>query len=113
MSSNFDILCPEDVISMMPASVQKSWVYDHWEDLGGVRIGKRLFILREVLYANLQTTRVVVREGRMGRRKMDTQESGNGANKVEKKARGQARGSGVKAARKKVKNHSNEFGRKG
>lgn len=36
--------------------VSKTWLYDNWEDLGGVTIGNKKFILLEKLYACIYGT---------------------------------------------------------
>ena len=110
MSYISDILSPEDVISIMPSSIKKSWIYSHWEDLGGIRIGKRLFILKEVLYANFQGKRLVVRKDRKEWPEVDSEGGGNEKSEVEEEERSQARRSRVKAASGAIKNYSNEFG---
>jgi hypothetical protein len=105
-----DILTPREVALLMPSSVPISWIYAHWEDLGGIRIGRRKLILRSVLYANLQGEGLLVRENREGRKEMDTPKNRNEANEVEEEKRGQTGGGRVEAKGGTIKNHSNEFG---
>ena len=104
------ILTPEEVAELMPASVPKSWIYAHWEDLGGVKIGKRKFILSEVLYANLQGRQMVVRPDHGRGREMDPEESRDGNHQMENQERRQTRRGGTQGKGERVKNHSNEFG---
>ena len=104
------ILTPEEVAELMPASVPKSWIYAHWEDLGGVKIGKRKFILSEVLYANLQGRQMVVRPDYGGQRKVDSQEREDGGEQVENQEGRQAGRDRAQKKGERVKNHSNEFG---
>jgi hypothetical protein len=61
----------------MPSSIPKSWLYAHWEELGGVTIGRRKLILKGVLYANLQAEGVLLRQNSGGRREPDAQQGGN------------------------------------
>lgn len=110
MNTFDDILTPREVALLMPSSVPISWIYAHWEDLGGIRIGRRKLILRSVLYANLQGKRLLVRENREGRKEMDTPTSRYEPDEMEEEKRGQTGGGGVKAKGGTVKNHSNEFG---
>ena len=84
-----DILTPREVALLMPSSVPISWIYAHWEDLGGIRIGRRKLILRSVLYANLQGKRLLVRENREGRKEMDTPTSRYEPDEMEEEKRGQ------------------------
>ena len=110
MNAICEIMTPTEVLSLMPASLPKSWVYAHWEDLGGVKIGRRKLILREVFYANFQKEGLVVCTDRQERGEMDSLQSGHGSEQVENEKRSETRG--VKIARMggKVENHSNEFG---
>jgi hypothetical protein len=110
MFSDYEILTPHEVAQLMPASVPISWVYANWDSLGGVKIGKRKLILKEVLYANLQKRQVVVRSNREERKKLDAKKSGNGSDTVEKK-RGCEKWRGRASQNSdKLINHSNEFG---
>lgn len=107
--NHIKILTPNDVAELMPF-VSASWIYDHWEDLGGVTIGKRKFILWEVFYANLQGGKVVVRPDNGGQREMDTKKSQYGKETVENKKGSKTRRSGTEGVCREVKNHSNKFG---
>lgn len=110
MQEGNDILTPDEVAKLMPSSVPKSWVYAHWEELGGVKIGKRKLILREVLYGNLQKREMVVRKDNEGRNDMDPRQSGHGSKKMEKEKGGQTGRSGTNSESRAYKNYSNEFG---
>jgi hypothetical protein len=110
MENQKDILTPDEVSELMPSSVPKSWIYSHWEELGGVKIGKRKLILREMLYANLQTGRMVVCPSNSEKTKMDTKEITDGTLKMENQKGSPARGIRIAEAPGKVRNHSNEFG---
>ena len=110
MKDDFEIMTPDEVFSLMPPSVPKSWVYAHWGELGGVKIGKRKLILREVLYGNLQKEGLVVCPDREGQHELDTGESRNGRDPVEKETGRQTRRCGAETKGRKVENHSNEFG---
>jgi hypothetical protein len=105
-----DILTPREVALLMPSSISKSWIYEHWEELGGIKIGRRKLILRSVLYANLQGKRLVVRENREGRKEMDPKKSWYDTGEMEEEKGGQTGGGRVKAKGGTIKNHSNEFG---
>ena len=105
-----DILTPREVALLMPSSISISWIYEHWEDLGGIKIGRRNIILRSVFYLNLQGRRVLVRENREGRKEMDPKESWYDTGEVEEEKRSQTGGGRVKAKGGTIKNHSNEFG---
>ena len=94
----------------MPPPISISWVYKHWEELGGIKKGRRNVILRGVLYANLQGKGVVVRENREGRKEMDTPKNRYEPDEVEEEKRGQVRRGGIKAEGRTIRNHSNEFG---
>jgi hypothetical protein len=107
--SQIRILTPNDVAKLMPF-VSESWIYDHWEDFGGVTIGRRKFILWEVFYANLQGGQMVVRTDNGGQGEMDAEKSQYGKETVENKKGSKTRRSGTEGACREVKNHSNKFG---
>ena len=50
-----EILTPDDVASLMPQSISKPWIEEHWEELGGTDIAGCKLILKSVLYDNLQS----------------------------------------------------------
>ena len=110
MNAFDDILTPREVALLMPSSVPISWIYAHWEDLGGIKIGRRKLILRSELYANLQGKGLVVRENRERRKEMDTPKNRYEPDEVEEEKRGQVRRGGIKAEGRTIRNHSNEFG---
>ena len=107
---NPDILTPNEVALLMPPSVPKSWIYAHWGELGGVKIGRRKLILREVFYANFQKEGLVVCTDRQKRGEMDSLQSRHGSEQVENEKRGETRGGKIAGMGGKVENHSNEFG---
>jgi hypothetical protein len=108
-NSQIKILTPNDVAKLMPF-VSESWIYDHWEDFGGVTIGRRKFILWEVFYANLQGGQMVVRAANGRQKEMDTKKSQYGKETVENKKGSKTGRSGTEGACREVKNHSNKFG---
>ena len=110
MNAHDDILTPREVALLMPSSISKSWIYEHWEDLGGIKIGRRNIILRSVFYDNLQRRKVVVRENREGRKEMDSPKNRYEPDEVEEEKRGQVRRGRIKAEGRTIRNHSNEFG---
>jgi len=107
--NQIELLTAKDVAEHMPF-VSLSWIYDHWEDLGGVTIGKKKFILWEVYYANLQGGKVVVRPDNGGEREMDTKKSQYGKETLENKKGSKTGGNRTERACAAIRNHSNEFG---
>lgn len=110
MCSDNDILNPEQVASLMPPPITISWVYTHWEELGGTKIGRRNVILKGVLYANLQGKGVLVCKNREGREEMDPQASWHDTGEVEEEKRGQTGRGRAKAKGGAIKKHPNRFG---
>ena len=110
------ILTPKEVADLMPPSIPKSWVYAHWEDLGGVTIGRRKLILKKVFYANLQTKKMVLCESPDKRGEVDTCKSLNDgallANQEgSQTSRSRIENQGCRNAEGEVyTNHTNEFG---
>lgn len=105
-----EFLTPKDVALLMPPSIKKTWLYDHWEDLGGVRIGRKKLILKEIFYANFQKEGLVVCQGGKERKEMDAVEGGYDPDKVEDETRGKTGRGRVKENGKPIRNYSNEFG---
>jgi hypothetical protein len=110
------ILTPKEVAALMPPSIPKSWVYAHWEDLGGVTIGRRKLILKKVFYANLQAKKMVLCESPDKREEVDTCKSqhdgaplANQEGSQTSRSRTENFGSG-KAEGQVYTNHTNEFG---
>jgi hypothetical protein len=87
MNESKNIMSVEDAAAIMPKSITKSWLYSNWEKLGGICLGRRKLILKEVLFARLQNQKLVVHQGSDGWNQMDTEKSGNDGNKMEKKER--------------------------
>ena len=116
MRSTFGILTPKEVAVIMPSSVPKSWVYAHWEDFGGVTIGRRKLILKEVLYAHLQTKGTVLSKSPDKRGEMDSEKSRHEAATLVNQEGCQTSRSGTenqgcgKAEGQVYTNHSNEHG---
>jgi hypothetical protein len=110
------ILTPKEVAALMPPSIPKSWVYTHWEDLGGVTIGRRKLILKKVFYANLQTKKMVLCENPDKRGEVDTGKSQHDGASLANQERGQTSRSGIenqgyrKTEGQVYTNHTNEFG---
>jgi hypothetical protein len=105
-----DILTPKEIAKLMPSSVSQSWIYAHWEELGGVKIGGLKLISKEVFDDNFQKERLVLRQDRKGRQKVDTNQSGNGTVQMENKKGSKKGGSQAKRIRFGTVNHTNEFG---
>jgi hypothetical protein len=115
--SDFDtILTPKEVTSLMPPSIPESWVYAHWEDLGGVTIGRRKLILKGVFYANLQAKKMVLCESPDKRGEMDTGKGPHDGATLADQEGGQTGRSGTenvgcgKAEGQVYTNHTNEYG---
>jgi hypothetical protein len=110
------ILTPKEVAALMPPSIPKSWVYAHWEDLGGVTIGRRKLILKKVFYANLQTEKMVLCENPDKRGEVDTFKSPHDGATLADQEGSQTSRSGIEnqgcrnADGQVYTNHTNEFG---
>ena len=49
------ILTPDEVASLMPPSISRSWIEAHWKELGGTNVAGRKLILWSALHSNLQS----------------------------------------------------------
>lgn len=66
MGNHPEILSPREVALLMPPSMSMTWIYEHWEELGGIRIGGRELIWRDALFNNLQGKQQVVSQAMFG-----------------------------------------------
>jgi hypothetical protein len=64
MKDSDKILTPDEVASLMPPSISRSWIEAHWKDLGGTNVAGRKLVLWSALHSNLQSeqNRVCQRE---------------------------------------------------
>lgn len=48
------IMTADEVRKEMRLLVSRAWVYEHWRELGGTKIGQRIFFTKEGLQSALQ-----------------------------------------------------------
>jgi hypothetical protein len=118
-----DILTPKNVMeeSLLPG-IGLTWLYKHWASLGGVTIGTKKFILREILYASLQGKQEEEQApdvanqsegaGKGFSKVSNTNSTGDGNNQLGNKKRSRAGRAGVGkvSAGNVLTDHSDEFG---
>ncbi len=99
-------------LNILPG-VSLNWLYKHWVDLGGVTIGRKKFVLKEELYANLKSKeRKVLCESAEKQETVYTCKNGDVRNELDYKiCRKESRG-GVKVNDREqaIIDHSDPFG---
>jgi len=117
-TSDTEVLTPRMVhdLAILPG-VSESWIRLHWEELGGVTIGKRKFITKEKMYACIQgcERQMAVEDQRTDKgvnKISDTFIVGDGNNELEHKKRGtESRTNlGGKSQTQILTDHSDNFG---
>lgn len=118
-----DVLTPKMVLKegLLPG-VGQTWLYKHWESLGGKTFGTKKFILREKLHASLQGKQTEEQApavadqsqgaGQRFREISDTHNSGNDNNQLGNSKRGREgrTGTGKIGEGNVLTDHSDQFG---
>ncbi len=80
-SMEIEFINPRDVKKII-SGASLSWIYKNWEHLGGIKIGGRKLIAKEVLHASLQQEREVASQGNHRKENILSNDSRDGAKKL-------------------------------